>query len=157
AEAAPTSTPVTARSTVRLAPAATSTTSAADLAAVKRALERIHHGAIDEATEIEKTIEDPLARKVVEWALLRRDDNGIDFNRYAVFLDANPSWPSNGMLRRRAEAQLWQEARNPATVRGFFATTKPTTPKGRFALARALLAQGDRNGALHYIREAWRG
>jgi soluble lytic murein transglycosylase len=157
ADAAPRAVPVAVRSTVRLAPAPTSTTSAADLAAVKRAIERIRHGGVDDATEIEKTIEDPVARKVVEWALLRSDDNGIDFNRYVAFLEANPSWPSIGMLRRRAEAQLWQEARNPATVRGFFATTKPLTPKGRFALARALLAQGDRNGALHSIREAWRG
>src|SRR5205085_12445606 len=36
-------------------------------------------------------------------------------------------------------------------------STKPTTAKGRFALARALMAQGDRTGAAQYAREAWRG
>jgi soluble lytic murein transglycosylase len=148
-------TPAAVRSTIKLAAASTTTTSAADLAAVKRAIERIRRGGMDDATEIEKTIQDPLARKVVEWALLRSDDKGTDFDRYVAFIDHNPGWPSMGLLRRRAEAQLWQEGRSPQTVRAFFATTRPTTAKGRFALARALLAQGDRNGALHYIREAW--
>ena len=42
------------------------------------------------------------------------------------------------------------------TVRQFFATTKPTTAKGRYILARALLAQGDREGAASLVRFAWR-
>ena len=43
------------------------------------------------------------------------------FARYAAFLKNNPDWPSNALLRRRAEARLWQEKADAATVRAFFA------------------------------------
>ena len=78
------------------------------------------------------------------------------FPAIAAFLAANPGWPSLGFLRRRAEAVLWQEKADAATVRAFFAKEPPTTAKGQFALARALLAQGDRAGAQALVREAWR-
>ena len=78
------------------------------------------------------------------------------FQRYAAFIDANPSWPHAPLFRRRAENALWNDKLDDATVRAFFAQHKPTTAKGRFVLARALLAQGDRAGAAALVREAWR-
>jgi soluble lytic murein transglycosylase len=50
---------------------------------------------------------------------------------------------------------LWQERTDPATVLSFFAKEKASTAKGRFALARALLARGDRAGAQAQLRQAW--
>src|SRR5262249_23247201 len=47
---------------------------------------------------------DPVARKLVEWIILRSDRNGAGSARYATFIAANPSWPSLAMFRRRAEA-----------------------------------------------------
>jgi peptidoglycan lytic transglycosylase len=138
------------------APSSTTSTSSGDLNLVKQALERIRKRSFDEAVEIEKSIQDPAARKLVEWIFLRSDDGGADFDRYVAFIEANPGWPSLAMLRRRAEDALWHENRSPTFVRAFFATAKPTTPRGRFALARALLAQGDRTAAQYYVREAWR-
>src|SRR5262249_5250829 len=105
--------------------------------------------------DVERTIGDPIARKLVEWAILRSDNNGASFSRYAAFINANPSWPSISFLRRRAEAMLWTEEVDPATARAFFAKDNPLTAKGHFALARALLAQGDRAGAQAHVREAW--
>jgi peptidoglycan lytic transglycosylase len=139
-----------------LSPATNLTASPADIAAVKHAMTLAHQGKASQATDEERSIGDPLARKVVEWAILRSDDNGVDFARYAEFIAANPSWPSIGLLRRRAEAALWQERLDPATVRAFFAHGQPLSAKGRFALARALLAQGDRLGAQALVRAAWR-
>jgi soluble lytic murein transglycosylase len=60
-----------------------------------------------------------------------------------------------GPLRRRAEARLWQERSDAATVRSFTGG-QPATGRGRFALARVLLAEGDRDGAQNQVREAWR-
>ena len=46
-----------------------------------------------------------VARKLVEWAILRSDGtNSIDLRRYMAFINDNPSWPAVGLLRRRAEA-----------------------------------------------------
>jgi soluble lytic murein transglycosylase len=122
---------------------------------VKDAIALVRHGKTAQATEAQKSISDPLARKVVEWAILRSDE-GAEFSRYAAFIGANPGWPSIVSLRRRAEAILWQERAGPATVMSFFASEPPRTGKGRFALARALLAQGNRTGAQAAVRQAWR-
>ena len=136
--------------------ATTSNTSPLDLAAVKQAIELTHKGRPDEATSVESTISDPLARKLVEWVMLRSDDADLDFPRYAAFIAANPSWPGISALRRRAEAALWQQQADQRTVIEFFRSDAPRTAKGRFALARALLAAGDRAGAQAAVREAWR-
>jgi soluble lytic murein transglycosylase len=145
-----------ARSAPPLAMAASANTSPLDLAAVKQAIDLVHRGRADEATNIEATISDPLARKLVEWVILRSDEADLDFPRYAAFIAANPSWPGITGLRRRAEAALWQHQAEPRTVIGFFAGETPHSAKGRFALARALLAEGDRVGAQAAVREAWR-
>jgi len=60
-----------------------------------------------------------------------------------------------GLLRRRAEARLWQERSDATTVRSFTGD-QPTSTKGRLALARALLAEGDRDGAGRWVRDVWR-
>jgi soluble lytic murein transglycosylase len=144
-----------ARSAPQLAMAASATTSPLDLAAVKQAIELSHRGRQDEATSAAGSIADPLARKLVEWVILRSDEATLDFPRYAAFLAANPSWPGIVFLRRRAEAALWQQQAAPRAVIEFFRNERPYTAKGRFALARALLAEGDRAGAQAAVRDAW--
>jgi len=141
---------------VPLAEATTASTSASDVDAVKQAIALARKGKADAATSIEHDISDPLARKLVEWVILRGDDNDADFARYNAFIAANPGWPSNVTFRRRAESMLWQERASSATVRAYFANTRPLSAKGHFALARALLNDGDRAGAQAYVREAWR-
>src|SRR5436309_5269818 len=138
------------------APAAALAAPSPDLAAVKQALELVRHGKTGEATSVEASIHDPAAKRLVEWAILRSDENNVGFDRYVAFISANPGWPNVGMLRRRAEGALFQEGRSPATVLAFFAKTQPLTPRGKFALARALLAHGDRAAAQFYVRDAWR-
>lgn len=59
------------------------------------------------------------------------------------------------LLRKRAEARLWQEKSDAATVHRFTAD-QPLSAKGKFALARVLLAEGDRDGAARLVRDAWR-
>jgi soluble lytic murein transglycosylase len=143
------------RPSLVLAMAETPLASSTDLGAVKQALDLVKHHRADEATSIAATLHDPLARSLIEWAVLHSDDTKAGFDRYVAFMAAHPSWPNIGMFRRRAEAALWQEHRDPGTVRAFFADEPPMTAKGRFALARALLAAGDRAGAQRYVREAW--
>jgi soluble lytic murein transglycosylase len=154
-EARPTRAPAM-RPSPPFALAATSMTSPMDLGAVKQALDLVHKNRQDEATGLEASISDPLARKLVEWAVLRSEDGSNDFSRYAAFIAANPSWPSITTLRRRAEAVMWQEHADPQATIAFFAAEPPHTTKGHFALARALLAQGDRAGAQATLRATWR-
>ncbi len=90
-----------------------------DLAATRQALELVQHRKFSDATALAATISDPVARKLVEWTLLRDTDSPAGFDRYAAFIQTNADWPSISMLRRRAEARLWQERRDAGTVRRF--------------------------------------
>jgi soluble lytic murein transglycosylase len=131
-------------------------TSDAEIALVKSAIDSLRGGGADKATRIEANISDPVARKLVEWIILRSDRNGAGSARYAAFIAANPSWPSLAMFRRRAEAMLWVENPKPAQVLSFFNGSPPQSVMGRLVLARSLLAQGDTGGARAQVREAWR-
>jgi soluble lytic murein transglycosylase len=134
----------------------TASLSEADLAAVRQAIDLARHGKTRDATDLEHRVEDPLARKLVEWVILRNDDNDAGSARYRAFMAANPTWPSLVLFRRRAEAMLWQEHADLGTIRATIGDRTPLSAKGRFALGRALLAQGDQAGAQAAIREAWR-
>lgn len=124
-------------------------------AAVKNAIDLARKAKTSEATVIEKIIADPAAQKLVEWFILRHPDSSALFGRYTAFIADNPGWPGMALMRRRAEARLWQERSDAATVRNFI-HDQPTSTKGRLALARALLAEGDRDGAARWVREVWR-
>jgi soluble lytic murein transglycosylase len=126
-----------------------------DLAAVKTAIDLVRKAKTGEATVVEKTIGDPAAQKLVEWFILRHPDAEANFSRYAAFIADHPGWPSIGLMRRRAEARLWQERSDAAAVHSFTGD-QPASAKGRFALARVLVAEGDRGGAGRWVREAWR-
>ncbi len=126
-----------------------------DLAAVRNAIDLTRKAKVSEATAIEKTITDPAARQLVEWFILRHPEGSANFNRYAAFIADSPGWPSMALMRKRAEAALWQERSDATTIRSFIGD-HPTSAKGRFALARVRLAEGDRDGAARLVRQAWR-
>jgi soluble lytic murein transglycosylase len=139
-----------------LAVAPTSSTSRADMAALKQIIELARAGKAQNATQLQTSISDPVARKLSEWIILRSPDNGASSDRYLAFIAANPSWPSQSFLRRRGESALWDDKRDDATVLAFFGNEQPEIAKGKFMLARVLLARGDRRGAERLVSDAWR-
>jgi soluble lytic murein transglycosylase len=136
--------------------AATSSTPQADTDAVENIIGLVRNHKPADATQAAAAISDPVARKLAEWIILRSDNNGASVERYRAFIEANPSWPSQTFLRRRIEAALWDDRRDDATVMAWFENEKPLSAKGKFSLARALLARGDRANAERLIRDAWR-
>ena len=136
--------------------AASSATSPLDIAAVKQAFDLAHRGRTDDATSAENTISDPVARKVVEWLILRADDTDADMSRYSAFIAANPSWPGITALRRKSESVLWQDRTDATAVVTYFRNDPPLTAKGKFALARAMLTQGNTGNAQQLVSDAWR-
>ncbi|MBR1156367.1 lytic transglycosylase domain-containing protein [Bradyrhizobium sp. JYMT SZCCT0428] len=140
----------TAKESKEAAPALTG-----DLALVKEAINLARKAKTDEATTTRNRIADPAAQKLVEWFILRHSETTANFSRYAAFIAANPEWPSAAQLRRRAEARLWQERADGAKVRGFTGEA-PISARGKLALARVKLSEGDRDGAGRLVRDAWR-
>ena len=138
-------------------PKAASPISSSDLATTKQAMALVSRGKIDEAGSLTRSISERAAAKLVEWAILRSPYNdGISFERYVAFISENPSWPSLELFRRRAEGALWEDRREARTVRNYFASRAPVSAKGRLALARAMMAQGDRKSAEPLVRHVWR-
>jgi soluble lytic murein transglycosylase len=130
-----------------------SPTDLATLAMIKTAVALARRGELTQANQVKESLSDPIARNVVEWAILRSKE--VEFQRYVAFISDNPGWPTR-LLRRRAEAALWKERLDPQTVRGYFGKEQPLTAQGKFALARALLLEGDRAAAQNLVRESWR-
>ena len=144
----------------RRAPAPSTDTAAVpaltgDLAVVKDAFDLIRKGKTTDATTTVKAIDDPAARKLVEWFLLRHSESAANFSRYAAFVIDNPGWPSINLMRKRAESLLWQERNEQIAVRNFIGD-RPVSAKGRLVLAKALLAEGDGDGAARQVRAVWR-
>ena len=125
-----------------------------DLVVLKQTLQLLQQHKLGDATKLAASIDDPAAQKLIQWALLRDPNNTAGFDQYNSFIRANPDWPSIPLFRRRAEARLWQERSDPATVRRFVGT-QPTSARGRLALARAMLSDGDRVGATREVRAVW--
>ena len=136
--------------------APTSTTSPADIDELKQVLAAARKGRDADANAAENAVKDPVARLLAEWIILRSDNTSPSFQRYAAFVQAHPDWPHVHLFRHRAEDSLWNDGINEATALAFFVNNPPTTAKGRFVMARALLAKGDRAGAEKLVRYAWR-
>lgn len=139
-----------------LAMSSTSSTSKADMETLEQIIELVRKRKSAEATQLQASLSDPVARKLTEWMILRSDDNGASSERYKAFITENPGWPSVIFLRRRGESALWDDKREDSAVLSFFNGEQPISAKGRFMLARALLARGDRPSAERLVREAWR-
>lgn len=133
-----------------------SVTSPADIEELKKAVEAARKGRDADLMAAERAIQDPVARLLAQWIYLRSDNTSPSFQQYATFVSVHPDWPHVRLFRRRAEDSLWSDGLDDATVLAFFAHHPPTTAKGRFMLARALLAKGDRAGAEKLVRYAWR-
>jgi soluble lytic murein transglycosylase len=132
------------------------TASQLDVAAVKRAIEMVRNRKQSQANDLRQTISDPVANKLVEWVILRSDDAGATFGRYAAFIATNPAWPSIVTLRRKGEAMAFHDRPQPGTVRAYFTQWPPLSAKGKLALARALIMQGEREKGVALVRETWR-
>ncbi|MGL9617175.1 lytic transglycosylase domain-containing protein [Bradyrhizobium sp. U531] len=141
---------------VPAAVAATSSTSQGDKQTLESVIELVRKRKGGDASSEVAGISDPVARKLAEWIILRSEDNGATVERYRAFLSANPSWPSQTFLRRRLEAAMWDDRRDESVAWSWFESESPISAKGRFTLARAMLARGDRANAERLVREAWR-
>jgi soluble lytic murein transglycosylase len=126
-----------------------------DLKIVKQALQLIGRDKLVEATELEKSTADPLARKLLEWALLRRAEGEASFQRYSAFISTNPTWPSIPLFRKRAEIMLWKERAGAAAARAFL-DRQPASSIGKLVLARLRMSEGDRAAAAAEVRSVWR-
>lgn len=96
----------------------------------------------------------PLASKLMRWHRATQENSRASFDEISAFIVENPDWPSQRLLRQRAEEamRLGLPARR---VVAWFERFEPVTTEGRIMLSRSLLALGEAQRARGAIRDAW--
>jgi soluble lytic murein transglycosylase len=126
-----------------------------NLTALKQAIDLYRRGDVAGGDRLRSELKDPAARALMEWVAIRSNGT-LGFERIADFLREDARWPSGALIRRRAEEALLQSRKPAAVVRAFFATQRPLTTAGKYALAVAFRADGLDKDAAALIRDAWR-
>lgn len=108
-----------------------------------------------EAGQLAQRSGDEAAIKLVELIYLRDHPNDAGYQRIMDFLNAAPKWPLTESLQKRAERSLYVNNEPPQLILDHFAKRQPVTPEGSLALARALIATGDRDQARAQVQKVW--
>ena len=112
-------------------------------------------GNFQAAGEMAQRSKDMAAIKLVELLYLRDHPNDAGYQRIMAFLDAAPKWPLTESLLKRAERSLYVNEDPPQLILEHFSKRKPVTAEGSLALARALIATGDAEGARAQVQKVW--
>lgn len=123
---------------------------------LRAALRAIGAGNISEARSIRKSLKDPIDRKIVDWRLARSGSPGVSSEFITRFTVAAPNWPSQKLLRRRAEQALAREKPPADKVINAFRGLTPLSASGTMLLADAFLKKGDKSKARALITKLWR-
>lgn len=95
----------------------------------------------------------PLPMKIVQWLDFTRSNVTGRFNDISRFIEQNPDWPSQKILRRQAETALASE--NDDTAAAWLKRFPPVSPLGKARLASIEIARGDSQTGLAALRDAW--
>lgn len=139
-----------------IAPLATFTLSAGDAQRLRDAIRALSGAKADVAAAeaIKRQIDDPVARKLVDWFRLRK---GLgEAREYRAFLDANPAWGDRTTLTAKFEEVLFKQGGSSGEIKSYFTDREPQTGVGLAALASAHLALGETDAARRLAARAWR-
>jgi soluble lytic murein transglycosylase len=95
----------------------------------------------------------PLPTKIARWLDFTRSDVTGRFAEIAAFIEQNPSWPAQKLLRRRAEQALSSESDDAAAA--WFKRYPPLSAVGKTRAAAVQMARGDAAAGLAALRAAW--
>jgi soluble lytic murein transglycosylase len=95
----------------------------------------------------------PLPTQIVRWLDYTRSDVTGRFADISQFIEQNPDWPGQKILRRRAEEALASESDDVAA--SWLKRFPPVSAIGKGRLAAIQMTHGDAAGGLAALREAW--
>jgi peptidoglycan lytic transglycosylase len=108
-----------------------------------------------QARQLAAMAEDPVAAKLILWLEATRSEDSSSFTEITGFVIDNPDWPSQKLLRQRAEQALDANSSDLAVV-SWFERNEPLTLPGAKSYANALMAAGETARAHEVVRIAWR-
>ncbi|MBI4183809.1 MAG: lytic transglycosylase domain-containing protein [Proteobacteria bacterium] len=137
-----------------LAPAVEAGLAPAEVVRYEAAFQAVESGRWGKALDLAEGAGDPLPAKFIRWLYLAEAGSGASFAEITAFLAANPDWPGQDELRRRAEEAI--DARvGLREALAWFAANPPVTTAGRVAYGETLMRAGDGDRARQALREAW--
>ena len=127
-----------------------------DTALFRQGLAAARSRNISGARDAASQIGDPVARKLVEWALLDTSADQMSLSDLAVARTAFAGWPRADSRNAAAERALDRAYAGPDAAINLFARGGPTTVQGAVALADALEQRGRSDEARRLITDWWR-
>ena len=129
--------------------------SSGDIQAMKQAIAAYKSGDVAKGDALSTPLGASIPGVISEWVAIRSQGAQLGFERISRFLANYPDWPTQSLLRRRAEEALVAEKQAMPVVRAFFAKQQPVTPGGALALAEAMNANGQAAQAIDLVRQHW--
>lgn len=112
-------------------------------------------GRLEEARRTAAYATEPLLQKTLRWLAYQDTASEAGFAEISQFVRANPDWPAQTALRRRAEETM-PAALSDVDVVAWFTRYEPVTGAGAYRYLRALLARGETKRAAEVAKRAWR-
>ena len=134
----------------------TPSASADDLSTLREALRSAQQGDVSRADSLRGSLSDPIARKLVLWALADRAGESMPFSEIDQARRDLWGWPRAARREAAAEKQLQTQSLSPQAMVAWFNGEQPQTPEGAIALAGADQALGKTDDAKILIRHFWR-
>lgn len=128
--------------------------SAADVKNVERAYSAADRGKWKRFRSLVRRIEDPLLRKVLLWTDMKRPESSVSFEVISEFIAANPDWPGQWHLQRRAEESMPPSLPDPRVL-AWFSEREPVSVDGRIRYGQALLSEGKPDEAREFVTRTW--
>jgi peptidoglycan lytic transglycosylase len=95
-----------------------------------------------------------LLRKIFRWYRMTQRNAGVSFPAISKFVAANPDWPRQRELVRRAEEAM-TTATPPAEIRAWFSRHPTLTTDGGIMLGVSLMGSGKRADGIAVLRNTW--
>jgi len=130
--------------------------SPSDEKAYREAFAHAQRGRFEDAHQWAARASDKLLGTALKWMHYVEPRSGASFAEITRFISANPSWPQQTTLRRRAEEAI-TVATPAAEMLAWFDANPPVTVDGKMAYGGALLTAGRRDHAIAVLRDAWVG
>jgi soluble lytic murein transglycosylase len=102
------------------------------------------------------SLQDPIAKKIAEWALVDSNAEALSFFELDAARRDLAGWPRGARRDAAAEKALSTSGHDPARIIAWFGGAQPATADGAMALASAYQAGGQNQFATDLIRRTFR-
>ena len=127
-----------------------------DAANLQTALAAAKRGDVSGARAAMDSLQDPIARKIAQWALVDSNAEALSFFELDAARRDLAGWPRAARRDAAAEKAIATSGLDPARIIAWFGGARPATAEGAMAMASAYQALGRNQDATTLIRSTFR-